>query len=99
MPWEKGALMHLRDSWIPSKSSHIYRSIKKTHLKQNNFKAFPKPQILDASKLKEFADSNFKFDENGRRSPNEWKTLGKGEIARNEQFLLYPLCFLKDLYC
>ena len=28
---------------------------------------FPKQQILDFSKLKEFADDNFKFDENGRK--------------------------------
>ena len=28
---------------------------------------FPKRQILDSSKLKEFADDNFKFDENGRK--------------------------------
>ena len=27
---------------------------------------FPKRQILDSSKLKEFADNNFKSDENGR---------------------------------
>ena len=27
---------------------------------------FAKQQILDSSKLKEFADDNFKFDENGR---------------------------------
>ena len=42
-------------------------------------------QTLDASKLKEFADDNFKFDENGRKS-SEWveNTVGKGEIARNE---------------
>ena len=26
---------------------------------------FPKRQISDCSKLKEFADDNFKFDENG----------------------------------
>ena len=26
-------------------------------------------------------------------------TVGKGEIARYEQFLLFPQCFLKDLYC
>ena len=30
-------------------------------------KPFPKRQILDSSKLKEFADNNFKFDENGRK--------------------------------
>ena len=28
-------------------------------------RSFPKQQILDASKLKQFADDNFKFDENG----------------------------------
>ena len=28
---------------------------------------FPKRQILDSSKLKEFADDSFKFDENGRK--------------------------------
>ena len=29
-------------------------------------KHFPKRQILDSSKLKEWADGNFKFNENGR---------------------------------
>ena len=28
---------------------------------------FPQRQILDSSKLEEFADSNFIFDENGRK--------------------------------
>ena len=32
----------------------------------NLFQLFPKRQILDSSKLKEFEDDNFKFDENGR---------------------------------
>ena len=33
---------------------------------------FPKLQILDSSKMKEFADDNFEFDENRReRSPKE----------------------------
>ena len=30
-------------------------------------KPFPKQLILDSSKLKEFTDNNFKFDENGRK--------------------------------
>ena len=44
-------------------------------------------QMLDSSKLKEFADNNFKFDENGRKlsKPVE-NTVGQGEIARNEPF-------------
>ena len=32
-----------------------------------SFNPFPKQQILDSSKLKEFADDNFKFNENKRK--------------------------------
>ena len=53
-------------------------------------------QILDSSKLKEFADDNFKFDENSRKlSKRAENTVGKGEIACYEQFLLFPQCFQK----
>ena len=53
-------------------------------------------QILDSSKLKEFADDNFKLDENGRKlTKQEENTVGKGEIARHEQFLLFPHYFQK----
>ena len=57
---------------------------------------FPERQILDPLKLEEFADDNFKFDKNGRKF-SKWleDTVGKGEIARYEQFLLFPLCFQK----
>ena len=56
-------------------------------------------QILDSSKLKEFADDNFKFDENGRKlSKRVENTVGKGEIARHEQFLLFPQCFPKACF-
>ena len=55
-----------------------------------------KRQILDSSKLKEFAVDNFKFNENCRKfSKLVENTVGKGEIARNEQFLLFPQCFKK----
>ena len=57
-----------------------------TVLIENNityFKLFPRRLILDLSKLKEFADDNFKFDEKGRKSSKrEENTVGKGEIAR-----------------
>ena len=47
-------------------------------------------------KLKEFADDNLEFDENGgeffKRIEN---TLGKGEIAHYKQFVLFPKCFQK----
>ena len=39
--------------------------------------------ILDSSKLKEFADDNFKFTETGRKlSKLVENIVGKGEIAR-----------------
>ena len=57
-------------------------------------KPFPKRQILDSSKLKEFADDNFKFDGNGTNSSKRAEnTVRKGEIARDEQFLLFAQCF------
>ena len=44
----------------------------------------------------EFADDNFKFDENGGKFIKKvGNTLGKWEIARNEQFLLFPQFFRK----
>ena len=55
---------------------------------------FSQRQILDPSKLKEFADDNFRFDENGRKF-SKWvkNAVGKGEIAHYQQFLLFPQCF------
>ena len=56
-------------------------------------------QILDSSKLREFADDNFKFDENGRKlSKRVENTVGKGEIAHYEQFLHFPRCFEKACF-
>ena len=46
--------------------------------------------------MKEFADDNFTFDENGRKLFKQvGNTVGKGEIARNMQFFLFPECFQK----
>ena len=57
-----------------------------THYQMTNFRLFQT----------EFADDNFKFDENGRKlSKQVENTEGKGEIARYEQFLLFPQCFQK----
>ena len=56
----------------------------------------PKQPILDSSKVKAFADDNFKFDKNERKfSERVENTVGKGEIACYEQFLLFPQCFQK----
>ena len=42
-------------------------------------KTFTKRQILDSSKLKEFADNNFKVDENGRKFSKWIETLWEKE--------------------
>ena len=62
-------------------------------------KPITRRQVLDSSKLREFADDNFKFGENGRKlSKREENTVGKGEIARYEQFLLFPQCFQQTCF-
>ena len=46
--------------------------------------------------MKNFTDDNFQFDENGRKfSKRLQNTVGKGEIVRYKQFLLFPQCFQK----
>ena len=55
--------------------------------------AFPKRQVWDSIKLKEFADNNLKFDKNSGKSKRIVKTLG--EPPRFEQFLLFPQCLQK----
>ena len=62
----------------------------------NVLEPFPTRQILLSSQLKEFTDKNFEFDKNGGKF-SKWieNTVGKGEIARHEQFLLFPQCFQK----
>ena len=49
--------------------------------------------------MKDFADDNFKFDENGRKL-SKWveNTVGKGETARYEQFLPFQQCFQKACF-
>ena len=54
---------------------------------------------FQTSKLKDFADDNFKFDKNGRKLSNRVEnTGGKGEIACYEQFLLFLQCFQKACF-
>ena len=58
------------------------------------FNPLPDDKILDRSKLKQSTDDNFKFHEYNRKfSKRVENTVGKGEIARYEQFLLFPQCF------
>ena len=68
---------------------------------QSCVNSFPNDKFyLGSSKLKEFADENFKLGENGRKfSKRVGNSVGKGEIARYEQFLLFLIFFFfKDLY-
>ena len=61
-----------------------------THYQMTNFILF---------QTEELAEDNFKFDENGRKlSKRVENTVGKGEIARYEQFLLFPTVFSKGLF-
>ena len=61
-----------------------------THYQMTNF---------NSSKLKNFADDNLKFEENGRKLFKLVEnTVGKGEIARYEQFLIFPQCFQKACF-
>ena len=74
--------MHLKMSYIcPDKMLFLFNPL-------------PDNNILDWSKLKQIEDDIFKFDENSRKfSKRVENTVGKGEIARYEQFLLFPQCF------
>ena len=50
------------------------------------------------SKLKQFADDNFEFDEDGRKFfKRVGNTVGEEEIVCDEQFPFFPV-FSKDLY-
>ena len=56
--------------------------------------------ILDSSKLKEFADNSFEFDENGR----EFSKMVENNVGKKRNCLLQaispiPTTFSKDLYC
>ena len=63
------------------------------------FNPLPDNQLLDWSKLKQSADDNFEFDVNSRKfSKLVENTMGRGEIARYEQFLLFPQCFQKTCF-
>ena len=59
----------------------------------------PNDKISDWSKLKQSADDNFEFDVNSRKFYKLVEnTVGKAEIARYEQFLLFLQCFQKACF-
>ena len=55
-------------------------------IQANTNKPFPKRQILDSSKLKEFADNKFKFDENGRKLQTGRKHWEKEKLLVTSNF-------------
>ena len=65
----------------------------------NSLNPLSDDKILKRSKLKPSAEGNFKFDGNGRKfSKRVENIVGKGEIARIEQFLLFPKFFQKAFF-
>ena len=60
---------------------------------------FSKTTDFRPFQIKEFAQDNFQFGDNGRKF-SKWveNTVEKREIAHYEQFLLFPV-FSNDLYC
>ena len=66
-----------------------------------NINPFPNEKILDSSKLKVFADDNFKFDENGQRVLQMGrKHCGKRRNCSLRAISPFPTVFSKkDLYC
>ena len=85
---------------LPTHRCFLHPWLGQSHLDQwyslSTLSPFPKRQILDSPNLKEFADDNFEVDENGGKfSERAENAVGKGEIARYEQFLLFPQSFQK----
>ena len=61
-----------------------------THYQRTNFRLFQTGRVCRRQ---------FQIDENGRKvSKRVGNTVGKGEIARYEQFLLFPQCFQKACF-
>ena len=85
--WEKEKL--LVTSNFSFSHSVFKRLVQQTHKNQGLFgkglsfskgiNSIPSNKFQDSSKLKEFADDNFKFDENGIKFPNGQKTLWEKE--------------------
>ena len=67
------------------------------HLFQQFFlNPFPNNKFQTPPNLRDFADDNFKFDQNRRKfSKRVENTGGMGKIVCYEQFLVFPQCFQK----
>ena len=77
-------------------SAVIFEDLSLLRYNISPYQPFPKQQILSLNKLKGFADDNFEFNEDGKMFSKKGKkknAVGKGEIARYKQFLIFPQCF------
>ena len=63
------------------------------------FKLFPKRQILDSSKVKEYADDNSKFDENGVEfSKRVENNVGKEKLLVSSNLSFFYTVFKKLVF-
>ena len=81
----------------------FFKINKKTFLKKNNtyphfFNPLLDNKILDWSKLKEFADKNFKFDESGRKLSKRAENTGKRRNCSLGAISPFPTVFSKGLF-
>ena len=80
----------LKSSYLKRDNQHeliLLPFIKMARFSTFHNQPITRQQILDSSKLIEFADNNFRFDENERKlSKRIENTVGKGEIARYSVF-------------
>ena len=73
---------------------------KNSNLQNVRINSFPKQQILDSSKLKEFAEDNFTFDENDKKNLKMGrKHCGKRRNCLLQAFSPFPTVFLKYVFC
>ena len=86
-------------TWLSFDKFIINRKIKKICIHKFNLPNFDVVIALYRTtnfRLFQTETDNFNFDENGRKfSKMVENTVGKGEIAHYEQFLLFPQCFQK----
>ena len=98
--------------WERVKQLYTIKKLRRSDLEVSNAKSLPGMNNLDWLQLTHYQTINFrlfqtervcrrqfKFDENCRKLSNRVEnTVGKGEIARYKQFLLFPLCFQKACF-
>ena len=88
----------IQSGFYPGPSGHKSYTLPLSHAGSMQ-QLFPKHQILDSSKLKEFADNYFKFDENGKKVLQTGrKYCGKRRNCSLRAISPFPTVFSKDLY-